>query len=187
MTVDLLAEIRAQLAVIGPGTARSKASELVKALLDAGCSGDVKACQEVLNRIHGRVQTDRPEVLDIGALVAEVAMRAEKRRLEVALLEKRVALAHKELVGPADQIDLAAVSRAMAAEDAKIDREQAAAENRPPQCGFKELPSSPPAPPPWPDSPTSAPITPEPSPEPPVLPGEFYSPDGGETFIEIRR
>jgi len=54
--VDLLVEIRRQLALVDPESRRTRAEELITALIDAGCGGDVKAIQEVLNRIHGRIE-----------------------------------------------------------------------------------------------------------------------------------
>ena len=54
--LDLLAEIRRQLSSVDPESRLSKGSELVQALITAGCGGDVRACQEILNRVHGRVE-----------------------------------------------------------------------------------------------------------------------------------
>jgi hypothetical protein len=54
--IDLVAEMRRQLASVDPETRLSKAEELIGALLEAGCGGDVRAIQEVLSRIHGRIE-----------------------------------------------------------------------------------------------------------------------------------
>ncbi len=181
-TVDLLAEIRRQLSQFDPGNRQSKGAELVGALIAEAWGGDVKACIHLIDRIHGKVG-GKPDVLDIGDIVAEVAARAEKRRLELALLEKRVALAGKQLDGPADQINLEDIAREMVRRSDEYDAEQAAAnrptraEKRAAKCGFVEISPSPgpaPAPPPA----AAVEPTPEPPTGPPVLEGEYFDMPG---------
>ncbi len=197
----MLAILRQTLSQIDPKNRRSKAQELVDALIAGGIDGDVKATMAILDRIHGKVTPDRPDVLDISELVAEVAARAEKRRLELALMDRKVKLADKQLEGPEDKICLEDVSRAMQARNEEYERERLAEETATagmneaqlaswhrardqalaprPRSGFVELPPDPP-----PVAPIQAPEV-KPPEMPGVLPGEFWEMPGFGT-IKIR-
>ncbi len=124
--VDLVAILRQYLGETDRKTRRTRARQLIASLVDHGIAGDVKATMAILDRIHGKVQPDRPDLVDIGEVVAEVAARAERRKLELALLEKRVQLAGKALEGPDDKIDLAVIARRLETEHRKIDEERLA-------------------------------------------------------------
>ncbi len=67
--LDLIAEIRRQLQTDGAAT------KLISALIAEANDGNVRAIQEILNRIHGVVQPIRAEPIDILAIVTEVAKR----------------------------------------------------------------------------------------------------------------
>jgi len=139
----------------------------------------------VMDRLLGKVEAIRPDMVDIEDLVQAVSDRAARRKFELALLEKRVALAGKQLEGPADQVCLEDVAREMQRRSDEYDAEQAAAgrptlaEKRAAKSGFVEISPSP-APPPPVD------LVPEPPTGPPVLEGEFF--DGMPGFnIKITR
>ncbi len=68
--LDLIAEIRRQLQTDGAAT------RLIAALIAEADSGNVRAIQEILNRIHGVVQPIRAEPIDILTLITEAAKRA---------------------------------------------------------------------------------------------------------------
>ena len=72
--LDLIAEIRRQLLTDGAAT------RLISALIAEANDGNVRAIQEVLNRIHGVVQPIKAEPLDILALINEAAKRAEDHK-----------------------------------------------------------------------------------------------------------
>ncbi len=72
--LDLIAELRRQLQTEGA------AEKLIAALLAEADGGNVRAIQEVLNRIHGVVQPIRAEPLDILTLITEAAKRATDHR-----------------------------------------------------------------------------------------------------------
>lgn len=59
--IDLIAEIKRQLAAVDPASRQSKAEGLIAALLEAGCGGEIAAIKEVLNRLHGRIAEASPE------------------------------------------------------------------------------------------------------------------------------
>jgi Family of unknown function (DUF5681) len=79
-TVDLLAEIRRQLALAGPEGKVTQAVELVQAMIRAGCGGDVAAAKELLCRMHGRVPAAEPAAELNLERVAEV-MRQRRESL----------------------------------------------------------------------------------------------------------
>ena len=83
---------------------------MVASLIATACGGDVKACMHILDRIHGRVQDGKPE----GVCLEDMA-RAERRRLENELLDRRVQLADRVLAAGGG--DLASLLRAAAAYD----------------------------------------------------------------------
>jgi len=72
--LDLLAELRRQLLTDGA------AEKLIRALIAEADDGNVRAIQEILNRIHGVVQPIRAEQLDILALITEAAKIADQAR-----------------------------------------------------------------------------------------------------------
>ncbi len=74
--LDLIAEIRRQLLTDGAAT------KLISALIAEADSGNVRAIQEILNRIHGVVQPIKSEPLDILALINEAVKRADTHRDE---------------------------------------------------------------------------------------------------------
>jgi len=91
VTVDLLTELRRQLSLVDPEKRESKASELVKALIDAGCDGDVKAIQEVISRVHGKLESR----MDASRYAKHVEVEAMIRAVNEAQDAKRAALDEK--------------------------------------------------------------------------------------------
>ncbi len=87
--VDLVAEMRRQLALVDPETRITKAEELIAALLEAGCDGDIRAIQEVLARIHGRIEP-RMAVARFEEHIQARAMAAEQAELERIREEKSI-------------------------------------------------------------------------------------------------
>ena len=87
VTVDLVAEIRRQLALVDPGSRQSKAAELVTALIAAGCGGDVKACMHLIDRIHGRVES-RMEMVAFEERVESAAAAAADWARAVVMLSQ---------------------------------------------------------------------------------------------------
>jgi hypothetical protein len=78
--VDLKAVLHEYLAKVDPSNRRSKAEQLMAALVEAGIEGNVKATMAVLDRMCGRVSADKDDTIDIGDLVAEVEARAKQRK-----------------------------------------------------------------------------------------------------------
>ena len=52
--IDLVAEIKKQLAEVDATSLQTRAETVVKTLVDAACAGDVKASRELLDRTMGR-------------------------------------------------------------------------------------------------------------------------------------
>ena len=81
LKIDLLAEIRRQLGSVDPESRLSKGSELVQALISMACGGDVRACQELLSRIHGKLGPPEPaEKLDLESVSRAMAERYKQIR-----------------------------------------------------------------------------------------------------------
>ena len=81
LKIDLLAEIRRQLSSVDPESRLSKGSELVQALISMACGGDVRACQELLSRIHGKLGPPEPaEKLDLESVSRAMAERYKQIR-----------------------------------------------------------------------------------------------------------
>ncbi len=81
-TIDLLAEIRLQLAQAGSEGIGTQSERLVQALIDAGIGGDVRAIALVLDRIHGPVVPNRPVEIDMVAVQMEVRRITEAKNRE---------------------------------------------------------------------------------------------------------
>ena len=79
--VDLLAEIKRQLAQAGPEGKLSRGAELVQAMIAAAVAGDVNAQRELLNRTVGRVPVAvPPEKIDLERVAA--VMQERRRQLD---------------------------------------------------------------------------------------------------------
>jgi uncharacterized protein DUF5681 len=81
LKIDLLAEIRLQLSSVDPESRKPKYQELVQALISMACGGDVRACQELLSRIHGKLGPPEPaEKLDLETIARKMAERHKQIR-----------------------------------------------------------------------------------------------------------
>ena len=78
--VCLTSLLRAALAERDEDGKRTKARAVIDALVTEACEGRTAALQLIFDRIDGLLQPIRTEPLDIGALIGEVAKRAELRK-----------------------------------------------------------------------------------------------------------
>lgn len=72
--INLINLLNETLAEVDPQTARTKAKELVNALVAEAITGSVRAAKEVLDRVHGSVQPIQQEhgtLVEVAKLVRE--------------------------------------------------------------------------------------------------------------------
>ena len=99
---------------------RALEDPFVKAGMDAALAGDFHFWKHIFDRIDGQLLKTAVDAIDIDAVVSEVRDRAEKRRLERELLDRRIKIADKALEGPADRVDLETIAREMVAKRDRI-------------------------------------------------------------------
>jgi Family of unknown function (DUF5681) len=78
--VCLTALLRAALAERDVDGKRTKARAVIDALITVACEGKTQAIEAIFDRIDGLLQPVKTEALDIGALIEEVAKRADDRK-----------------------------------------------------------------------------------------------------------